>query len=752
MKYLSAFGLLALSVAEIYAGLLPNCGSGPLKSNKVCDKAASPRDRATALVSSMQSSEKIANLVSKSPGVSRLGLPAYNWWSEALHGVAGAPGVSFGGDFNKATSFPMPVLMAAAFDDDLIEKVGVVIGTEARAFGNNNHAGIDYWTPDINPFRDPRWGRGSETPGEDITRIKGYTAHFLRGLEGNGTQRRIIATCKHYVGYDMEAWGNVNRHNFDAKITLQDLAEYYMQPFQQCARDSKVGSIMCSYNSINGVPACANPYIIQTILREHWNWTESNNYITSDCEAVADVSSAHHYANSNAQGTAMCFNAGMDTSCEYSGSSDIPGAWTSGALNGSTVDKALIRLYEGLIRAGYFDGASAEYASLGAPDINTLAAQSLALQAATDGIVLLKNDDTLPLKLSSSAKLALIGFWANDATKLQGGYSGNAPYLHTPADAARQLGYTVNVATGPILQSSGDSWTANAVAAAQKSDAILYFGGLDTSAAAEGSDRTSIAWPGAQVALLKKLAALGKPLVVIQMGDQVDNTPLLTMPGLNSILWASWPGQDGGPALMSLITGAKAPAGRLPVTQYPASYTSLAMTDMTLRPGGSNPGRTYRWYPSAVQAFGTGLHYTTFNITFGSFNATLHIQDLLANCSYRYPDTCALPALPVRVENTGKRTSDFVALVFVASEVGPKPYPIKTLATYGRLRNITAGASATAALPWTIGHLSRHDSNGNTVIYPGTYQLMLDQPTQTTLNLTLTGTQVVLDQWPAPPK
>ncbi|KAH8205109.1 hypothetical protein TruAng_000674 [Truncatella angustata] len=700
----------------------------------------------------MSSSEKLANLVSKSPGVSRLGLPAYNWWSEALHGVAGAPGVSFGGDFNKATSFPMPILMAAAFDDDLIEKVGVVIGTEARAFGNNNHAGIDYWTPDINPYRDPRWGRGSETPGEDVTRIKKYTASFLRGLEGNRTQRRIIATCKHYVGYDLEAWGGVTRHNFDAKITPQDLAEYYMQPFQQCARDSKVGSIMCSYNSINGVPACANSYIMQTILREHWNWTESNNYITSDCEAVVDVSANHHYTSSNAQGTAMCFNAGMDSSCEYSGSSDIPGAWNSGALNQSTVDKALVRLYEGLIRAGYFDVAKAEYASLSASDINTPTAQGLALQTATDGIVMLKNDQTLPLKFSSSSKAALIGFWANDSSKLQGGYSGNAAYLRTPADAARKLGYTVNISTGPILQNSGDNWTANAVSAAQKSDVILYFGGLDTSAAAEGSDRTSIAWPGAQIALLQKLAALGKPLVVIQMGDLLDNTPLLTMPGLNSILWASWPGQDGGTAVINIVTGSKAPAGRLPLTQYPANYTSLAMTDMSLRPSESNPGRTYRWYPTPVQAFGTGLHYTSFNATFGSFSTTFSIQDLLAGCSDAHPDTCSLPTLPVQVHNTGNMTSDFVALIFVAGEVGPKPYPIKTLVTYGRLRNISAGTTAQAKLPWTIGNLARHDADGNAVIYPGDYQLLLDQPTRTTLKLSLTGTEIVLDKWPAAPK
>ncbi|ERT01707.1 hypothetical protein HMPREF1624_00001 [Sporothrix schenckii ATCC 58251] len=698
---------------------------------------------------------EVTSVVSKSPGVSRIGLPSYNWWSEALHGVASAPGVSFAAPFNVSTSFPMPILMSAAFDDDLIESVGTIIGTEARAFGNNDRSGMDYWTPDVNPFRDPRWGRGSETPGEDTLRIKGYTKHLLRGLEGTKPQRRIIATCKHFAGYDLESWGGVTRHSFNAKITAQDLAEYYMQPFQQCARDSNVGSIMCSYNSINGVPACANSYLLETILRDHWNWTQSNNYITSDCEAVADVSSAHHYSKSNAAGTAACFNNGMDNSCEYSGSSDIPGAYSSKALNESTVDKALVRLYEGLVRVGYFDGAAADYASLGLADVNTAEAQKLALQSATDGIVMLKNDGTLPLPLQEGSKLAMIGFWADQGSKLQGIYSGKAPYLRTPASAARSARYNITVATGPILESSTarDTWTTNALAAANASDYILYFGGLDTSAAAEGSDRTSIAWPTAQVELIKKLATVGKPLVVIQLGDQVDNTPLLGLQGLNSILWASWPGQDGGPAVMSIISGAKAPAGRLPVTQYPATYTTLPMTDMNLRPVGTNPGRTYRWYPTPVQAFGTGLHYTTFQAAFANLTASLSISDLLNTCDKdnKYPDTCALPPLGVAVTNAGNHTSDYVVLVFVASTAGPKPYPIKTLVAYQRLRDINAGQKASANLLWTLGSLARHDEQGNTVLYPGTYTLILDQPGLANATLTLTGNATVLDKWPAAP-
>jgi len=233
------------------------------------------------------------------------------------------------------------------------------------------------------------------------------------------------------------------------------------------------------------------------------------------------------------------------------------------------------------------------------------------------------------------------------------------------------------------------------------------------------------------------------------MGDQLDNTPLLTNKGVSSVLWASWPGQDGGTAVMQIISGMKSPAGRLPVTQYPANYTALPMTDMGLRPNSSNPGRTYRWYPSPVQAFGTGLHYTSFKAVIANYGVSFSIQTLLGGCANTNPDTCALEPLLVNVVNTGNRTSDFVALVFAASQAGPKPYPIKSLAAYGRLRNVTSGQTATAALPWTLGSLARHDEQGNTVLYPGNYTLMLDQPTQMTTNVILTGDAVILDKWPA---
>ncbi|KEZ41623.1 putative exo-1,4-beta-xylosidase xlnD [Scedosporium apiospermum] len=737
----------------------PDCTSGNLAGNAVCNTSLPPSERAAALVAAMTAEEKLQNLVSKANGASRLGLPAYNWWSEALHGVAYAPGTQFRnvpGPFNSSTSFPMPVLMAAAFDDELIEKVGNVIGIEGRAFGNEGWSGIDYWTPNVNPYKDPRWGRGSETPGEDVLRIKRYAKFMIRGLEGPEEQRRIVATCKHFAANDFEDWNGANRHNFNAKITLQDLAEYYMMPFQQCARDSKVGSIMCAYNAVNGVPSCANKYLMDTILRGHWNWTEHNNYITSDCEAVLDVSANHHYARTNAEGTALCFDAGMDISCEYSGSSDIPGAWSQGLLKQATVDRALRRLYEGLVRAGYFDGAKSTHALLGWGDVNNHEAQQVALQAAVEGIVLLKNDGTLPLDLKQSSKVAMVGFWADAPEKLSGGYSGAPYFLHTPVYAARQMGLDVKVATGPILQEAtgGSSpWLASALAAARDSDYILYFGGLDTSSAGETKDRQALDWPTAQLDLLNSLGSLGKPLVLVHMGDMMDDTPVLDMEGVSSILWANWPGQDGGTAVMQLISGQKSPSGRLPVTQYPANYTTIIpMTDMALRPSSKSPGRTYRWYPTPIKPFGFGLHYTTFTATIlPSFATHFTTGNLVADCKNTYLDTCEFPALPVQVTNAGNRTSDYVVLAYLSGKYGPEPYPLKTLSSYSRLRNVTPGETVTISLEWTLGDVARHDENGNTVLYPGVYTVIIDEPSLTTMTFTIEGDAIMLDKWPAPP-
>ena len=247
----------------------PDCRSGPLANFPICNQSIPSRERAADLVSRMNLTEKIAHMLTSTEGIPRLGLPKYEWWNEALHGLAFSPGVVFTGDLNAATSFPMPINLGATFNLNLVHRVASVISTEARAFSNHGQAGLSYFTPNINIFRDPRWGRGQETPGEDPFLTSQYVYALIEGLQGGDDERylKIAATCKHFDAYDLEDWNGTDRHHFDAKVADQDLVETYLPPFQTCIEDARVASVMCSYNSINGVPACANAFLLQTIAR-----------------------------------------------------------------------------------------------------------------------------------------------------------------------------------------------------------------------------------------------------------------------------------------------------------------------------------------------------------------------------------------------------------------------------------------------------------------------------------------------------
>lgn len=743
-----------------------------------CCNTTDALSRAKALVSILTTAEKINATVSSSPGVPRLGLPAYEWWSEGLHGVARSPGVWFSSDsdanFSHATSFPQPITLGATFDDDLVYAVASVISTEARAFSNAQHAGLDFWTPNINPFRDPRWGRGQETPGEDPFHLSSYVKALIAGLEGrgdaeggqDGRYKRVVATCKHFAAYDMESWNGNYRYQFDAAVSTRDMVEYYLPPFQACARDARVGAFMCSYNALNGVPTCADPWLLDDVLRGHWNWTGGGAdgfWVTSDCDAVQNVFLPHRWAPTREAAAAAALKAGTDLNCGTYYSRHLQGAYDQGLIGDADLDTAVTRLYASLVRLGYFDPAGSQpYRSLGWDSVNTAEAQQLAYTAAVEGTVLLKNsNNTLPLSLEGKT-VAVLGDWAAATTQMQGSYYGQAPYLHSPLYAVQQLlgngSVTYSSAAGygdPTTNGWDDIW-----AATDAADVILYFGGIDGSVESESRDRESIAWTGAQLDVIGEVASLGKPTVVVQMGGgQLDSSPVAGNPNVGALLWGGYPGQDGGVAILDVITGRQAPAGRLPHTQYPAGYVaSVPMTDMSLRPdaGRGYPGRTYRWYEGdAVFGFGFGLHYTSFaaDISLSEPASSFDISGLVSGCTEeKYLDLCAFASVPVSVTNTGGTTSDYSALLFLRGEFGPEPYPLKTLVSYGRLHDITPGATAGLSLNLTLGSLSRVDEDGNRVLYPGSYSLVLDvEPGLATLDFTLTGDAAVLDEWPAPP-
>jgi beta-D-xylosidase 4 len=247
----------------------PDCKTGPLATFPICNPSLPSRERAADLVSRLTISEKASRMVTNSSSVSRLGLPSYEWWSEALHGIAYSPGVNFGGDLPSATSFPTIINLGASFNMSLVHAVASVISTEARAFNNEGRAGLTFFTPNINIFRDPRWGRGQETPGEDPFLTSQYVYALIKGLQGGEDIRylKIAANCKHYDAYDLEKWNGTDRFHFDAHVSDLDLVETYLPSFESCIHDAHVASIMCSFNSINGVPSCANPLLLNTIAR-----------------------------------------------------------------------------------------------------------------------------------------------------------------------------------------------------------------------------------------------------------------------------------------------------------------------------------------------------------------------------------------------------------------------------------------------------------------------------------------------------
>ncbi len=264
--------LLLVTVAVLADGQnvsYPDCKSGPLSKFPICDQSISTSQRAADLISRLTTTEKITQMVTTAAAIPRLGLPGYQWWSEALHGIAGSPGVHFGGNLPAATSFPQVINLGATFNMPLIYRVGSIISTEARAFNNEGRAGLSFFTPNINIFRDPRWGRGQETPGEDPYLTSQYAYALVNGLQRGEDDRylKIAATCKHFNAYDLDYWNGTDRFHFNAIVSDQDLVETYLPPFESCIRDARAASVMCSYNAVNGVPSCANKLLLTTIAR-----------------------------------------------------------------------------------------------------------------------------------------------------------------------------------------------------------------------------------------------------------------------------------------------------------------------------------------------------------------------------------------------------------------------------------------------------------------------------------------------------
>ncbi len=723
----------------------------------ICNLSASYMARASSLISLFTLEELINQTGNTASGVPRLGLPKYQVWNEALHGLDRANFAmgSEGGEFDWSTSFPMPILSMASMNRTLINHIGSLISTQARAFSNVGRYGLDSYAPNINAFRSPLWGRGQETPGEDLYMVSQYAYDYITGIQGGVEPEtlKIVATAKHFAGYDLENYNNISRLGYDAIITQQDLAEFYTPQFLTAARDAKVNSVMCSYNAVNGVPSCANTFLMQTLLRDTWTFDTTDGYISTDCDAAYNIYDPHMYASNQSIAAADSIRAGADIDCGTTYQYHLNESIAAGEITRQEIEQGVIRLYSNLVRLGYFDGNSSEYRQLTWNDVLSTDAQNISYEAAVEGIILLKNDGTLPLS-ESTKSIALIGPWANATVQMQGNYFGTPPYLLSPLAAAEASPLKVNHAFGTNISMNSTECFAGAMTAASQSDVIIFAGGIDNTIEAEGSDRMNITWPGNQLDLISWLSSIGKPLVVLQMGGgQVDSSSLKSNPNVNSLVWGGYPGQSGGQAILDILTGARAPAGRLVTSQYPVEYAlEFSQNDMNLRPSGSNPGQTYKWYNGELPyAFGTGLFCTNFSVS-SSSKPSLMVNTGVVNSThsgYTYIDLAPILNYTVTVTNTGSVASDYSAILFAnTTNAGPAPYPNKWVVGFERMASIAPGASATLTIPVSIGSMARYDVDGNMILYPGDYELALNNERDAVMGVTLTGREEVMMQWP----
>ncbi|KAG0541270.1 hypothetical protein BDA96_02G001700 [Sorghum bicolor] len=743
----------ALLMRVAVAGAPPfSCGpSSPSKGLPFCNMKLPASQRAADLVSRMTPAEKASQLGDIANGVPRLGVPSYKWWNEALHGVAiSGKGIHMNQGVRSATSFPQVLHTAASFNDNLWFRIGQATGKEARAFYNIGQAeGLTMWSPNVNIFRDPRWGRGQETPGEDPAVASRYGAAFVRGLQGSSSNTKSVppvlqtsACCKHATAYDLEDWKGVSRYSFKATVTIQDLADTFNPPFRSCVVDGKASCVMCAYTIVNGVPSCANGDLLTKTFRGSWGL---DGYVAADCDAVAIMRNSQFYRPTAEDTVAATLKAGLDIDCGPYIQQYAMAAIQKGKLTQQDVDKAVKNLLTTRMRLGHFDGdpKTNVYGNLGAGHICTAEHKNLALEAALDGIVLLKNSaGVLPLKRGTVNSAAVIGHNANDVLALLGNYWGPPCAPTTPLQGIQGYVKNVKFLAGCNKAACNVAATPQATALASSSDAVILFMGLSQEQESEGKDRTTLLLPGNQQSLINAVAnAAKRPVILVLLtGGPVDITFAQANPKIGAILWAGYPGQAGGLAIAKVLFGEKNPSGKLPNTWYPEEFTRIPMTDMRMRAAGSYPGRTYRFYNGkTIYKFGYGLSYSKFShrVVTGRKNPA-HNTSLLAaglaamtedNLSYHVEhigdvvcDQLKFLAV-VKVQNHGPIDGKHTALMFLRWPSATDGRPTRQLIGF-QSQHIKAGEKANLRFEVSpCEHFSRVRQDGRKVIDKGSHFL-----------------------------
>ena len=680
------------------------------------DNSLSIEERSKDIVSRLDLEEKISQMVYGSPPIERLGIPAYNWWSEALHGVARA---------GVATVFPQAIAMAASFDDDMLYKIASVISDEARAKHHESvrqgdhdiYKGLTFWSPNINIFRDPRWGRGHETFGEDPYLTSRLGVAFVKGLQGDNKKYLKLAACaKHFA---VHSGPEADRHSFDAVVNKKDMYETYLPAFKALVQEANVESVMGAYNRVNGEPACGSDTLLKKILREEWGF---KGHVVSDCWAVCDFHLNHKVTNSPEESAAMAVKAGCDLNCGNTYPALIE-AVKKGLITEEAIDNALARLFATRIKLGMFDPQDkVEYARIPFEKNDHPDHHKLSLESARRSMVLLKNNDILPLKKDKLKSIAVIGPNADDPVMLLGNYSGTPSYTTTPLRAIKDaLGDTARVyyAQGCDISkdrveplATEDDRVAEAVSVAKASDVAIVCLGLNSQIEGEqgdvgnsdaGGDKINLSFPGMQNKLLEKIVATGtKTIVAVFAGSAMDLT--YANDNADAVIQAWYPGPMGGEAFADLLLGKSDFSGRLPVTFVKKTEDLPDFRDYSME------GRTYRFIKTdPLYPFGYGLSYNNYEYSGLKIEKDVVEQGESVNVS-------------IKVTNKGKFDGYGSVQVYLKDVDATVRVPNYSLAAFKSVY-LKAGEKKEVSLVVDSNCMVVFDDDGSTRFEPGLFEI-----------------------------
>ena len=669
--------------------------------------------RVNDLVSKLTLEEKVSQMLNSTPAIDRLGIPAYDWWNECLHGVARTK--------YHTTSYPQPIGMAATFDVDAMRRMGDFTSDEGRAIHNESmrkddhsrYTGLTYWTPNINIFRDPRWGRGQETYGEDPFLTASIAKAFVAGLQGDDPKYLKAAACaKHYA---IHSGPEPSRHVFDVKVSDHDLWDTYLPAFRALVVNAKVAGVMCAYNAYAGQPCCGSDKLMVDILRNQWHFT---GYVTSDCGAIDDFYQQHKmFPDAETSATDAVLH-GTDVECGNHTYKTLIQAVKDGKLTEKDIDVSLKRLFTIRFKLGMFDTNSmVKYAQIPISDLESQPHKDLALKMAREAIVLLRNQNYV-LPLNKNIKhIAVLGPNAENANTQLGNYNGQPSVVTTVLqgikDKVKDADVFYSRATDFVSTEPQDF--SKLIDSVKDADAIIYVGGISPRLEGEemkvsqpgfkGGDRTTIALPTVQTDFMKALKATGKPIVFVMMTGSAIAIPWEeeNIPG---IINAWYGGQAAGTAVADVLFGDYSPAGRLPVTFYKSDADLPSFDDYSMQ------NRTYRYFKGMpLYPFGFGLSYTTFSYE------NLH----LSKTKISGKETVTVE---VTVTNRGKVASDEVAQLYLTHANRKSFDPLSSLKGFKRI-HLAPGTSKKVTFTITPDMLKLVNENGQSVGEPGNIKIII---------------------------